>query len=948
VSAQATTRRARGSGSGLSAAGQGSSGTASSGLTRRTIELLLLLAGSPVVILLFVLAILNSGQPLSPTTLGVPVGLFVAFLASHFALRRLAPGADPAILPLCFVISGIGIAFVLRLAPELAGRQVLWLFVAIAAMLLTLLFVRSVKKLGDYKYTILIGGLICLILPAVIGTEINGSMIWLRIGDFSFQPGELAKILIVLFLAGYLAEHREMLSVSGRRVGRINIPNLRTLVPLIAMWGISMLLVIFERDLGSAILFFGIFLVMLYVATGRLSFVIAAVVLAALGGVVLWSFFDHVQARVDIWLDPFAYSQTAGYQLVQTLYSLADGDVLGTGIGRGMPEFITFVESDFIFVALAEEMGFLGAAGVLLLFILFAVRGFTIASRAASDMEAFSAAGLTASIAFQAFVIVGGTTMLIPLTGVTLPFMSQGGSSLLASFIIVALLLRISDSGTGLESELQATVNLDGGVLGRIALGKRLTVLITVFAVLFAVSIGNLAYQMFVRANEVRNMPVNSHVLAREATAPRGAILSSDGVVLAESVVGDDGTYTRVYPQQSLATHIVGYSSARYGSTGIEASQQQELHGETNFSSWTEVVNSLAGIQNPGNDVQLTLDSRIQTAAQDALAGYNGGAVVLDAATGAVLAAASAPTYDLNLVDSVIAETEQTEEGAGDAGVLFDRATQGLYPPGSTFKMVTLTGALYSGGVKLTDSYEAPSSLEIGGAPVTNFNNNNYGTVSVQRGFELSSNTVFAQLADGMGPATLVSTADAFGFDASVGQDFDVATSLMPDPAVMTEWETAWAGAGEPVGEHPGSPAGPQATVVQMAMVGSVFANNGTLMNPYVVSGVLSASGARVSETKPEVFGNVASSQVISDVRAAMEGVVSSGTASAAQIPGYAVHGKSGTAETGRSVDDSWFVGFVEVGGRSVVVAIVLEEAGEGVATPRARDILLAAIAAYE
>ncbi|MDR2035224.1 MAG: FtsW/RodA/SpoVE family cell cycle protein [Coriobacteriales bacterium] len=915
------------------------------GLTRRSLELLLLLAASPVVILIFVLALLENDELLSLYSLAVPLGLFAAFIAVHIAVRKLAPGADPALLPLSFVLSGIGIAFVLRLAPELAGRQIMWLFAGIAALILTLLVVRSVKKLGEFKYTILILGLICLLLPAIIGTEHNGSQIWLTLGDFSFQPGEIAKFLVVLFLAGYLAENREMLSVSGRRIGRLNLPDLRTLFPLLVMWGISLLLVIFERDLGSALLFFGIFIAMLYVATGRISFVIAALVLAAIGGIAVWYFFDHVQTRVSIWLDPFAYSQTSGYQLVQALYSLADGDVLGTGIGRGMPDLIPIVESDFIFVAMAEEMGFLGVAGVLTLFILFAVRGFTIASRAASDTEAFSAVGLTVSVAFQVFVIVGGTTLLIPLTGVTLPFMSQGGSSLLATFIIIGLLLRISDSGTGLENELQATVYLDGGVLGRVALGKRLTALITMLALLFALLIGNIAYQMFVRAEEVRSMPVNSHAIAREATAQRGAIVTYDGVVLAQSVPNEDGTYFRSYPQGDLATHIVGYSSVKFGSSGVEASMQEALRGETNFTSWTQVINSLAGVPNSGNDVRLTIDSRLQVAAQNALGGYQGGAVVLDATTGELLAVAGSPTYNLNEAESVLENAGSAD--ANDPGALFNRATLGLYSPGSTFKIVTLTGALYSGGVKLTDTYESPGTLEIGGAPVVNFGKNNYGTITVERAFELSSNTVFAQLANKLGPSSLVSVADAFGFDRTIGRDFPVAVSLMPDPKLMTEWETAWAGAGEPVGEHRNSPAGPQATVVQMALTGAAIANNGTIMNPYVVDSVVAANGILVSQTKPEVLGNVASSQVINEVKNAMEGVVASGTASAAQIPGYVVRGKSGTAETGRAEADSWFVGFVEVGGRTVVVALVLEEAGEGAATPRARDILEAAIEAY-
>ncbi|MDR2587161.1 MAG: FtsW/RodA/SpoVE family cell cycle protein, partial [Coriobacteriales bacterium] len=458
-------------------------------MSRRTTELFLLLAASPVIILLFILAIMNDGRPLTIETLAVPLGLFAAFLISHLAIRRLAPNADPALLPIVFVLSGVGIAFVMRLSPSLAPRQVLWLFVGIAAMIATLLLVRSVRRLGNYKYLLMLLGIVLLLLPAFVGTEIYGSKIWLHIGSFSFQPGEIAKVLIVLFLAGYLADNREMLSVGGRRVGGFTIPDLRTLAPLLVMWVVSLVIVVFERDLGSALLFFGLFLVMIYVATGRKLYVLVGAGLAVVGGIAAFLIFDHVQLRVNIWLDLFDHREE-GYQLIQGLYSLADGGLFGSGIGRGMADYIPLVSSDFIFDAIGEEMGLLGASGILLLFVLFCVRGFTIAARANSDVDAFASVGLTAAIALQAFVIVGGVTRLIPLTGVTLPFMSQGGSSLLASFIIVGLLLRSSDSATGIEKEMLGVTTFDGGILGRVTLGKRLTLVITGFACLFAVLIG--------------------------------------------------------------------------------------------------------------------------------------------------------------------------------------------------------------------------------------------------------------------------------------------------------------------------------------------------------------------------------------------------------------------------------------------------------------------------
>jgi peptidoglycan glycosyltransferase len=920
-------------------------------MSRRTTELFLLLAASPVIILLFVLAIMNDGRPLTLETLAVPLGLFVAFLVSHLAIRWLAPEADPAVLPIVFALSGIGIAFVMRLAPTLASRQIIWLFIAIAAMLVTLLLVRSIRKLGAYKYTLMLAGIVLLLLPAFIGTELYGSRIWLSFGGFSFQPGEIAKVLVVLFLAGYLADNREMLSVGGRRVGNFTIPDLRTLAPLLIMWVISLVIVVFERDLGSALLFFGLFLVMIYVATGRKFYVIMGAGLAAVGGVAAFAVFGHVQERIDIWLDPFSYRSTSGYQLIQGLYSLADGGLFGTGIGRGMPELIPVVASDFIFDAIGEEMGLLGASAVLLLFVLFAVRGFTIAARASSDVDAFAAAGLTTAIALQAFVIVGGVTRLIPLTGVTLPFMSQGGTSLLASFIIVGLLLRASDGGTGLERELIGVSGFDGGILGRVTLGKRLTLLVTGFACLFALLIGNLTWHTVINAEAVQKDALNNHTLERNANIQRGAILSSDGVVLARSEKDENERWQRVYPEGSLASHLVGYTSPIFGSAGVESTYADVLAGRTNFGSWNNALDALANKDVPGNDLYLTIESRIQAAAEQALAGEVGGVIVLDAKNGATLAQASAPSYDNNSTEELLAATGDDGTGVGGGqSTLFNRATQGLYAPGSTFKAVTLASALAQNTITLDTTYDAPGRIEIGNAEITNFGGYSYGTVSLLKGFEVSSNTVFAQVADTIGAEQLCDTANRFGFNSTLDTDFDVATSLMPDPAEMTQWETAWAGVGQPVGEmsdHHRSPAGPQTTVLQMAMVGAAIANNGVLMKPHVLERVLSAQGTVVQKVEGTQIGEVISPAIASKVQQAMEGVVREGTGTAAQISGYTVRGKTGTAQTNNTQDNSWFVGYVEAGDRSIVVAIVLEQAAGGAATPKARDILQTAIEVY-
>ena len=902
-------------------------------MTRRNTELMLLCIAAPLVILLFAMVALNEGNRVTLDNLTVPLSMFATFVVAHLAIRKLAPGADPAILPLSFALSGIGIAFITRLAPDLAMKQVGWLFLCVVFMVLVLAFVKNLDKLGSYKYTIMIAGILLLMSPMlpVIGNEIYGSRIWLSIGDFSIQPGELAKICIVIFLAAYLAQNREMLSVFNHKLGPFRVPDMRALVPVIIMWAVALLVIVFEKDLGSALVLFFVFVTMLYVATGKHAYIVISLLMVSVGFVFVYFLFSHVQVRVDTWLNPFADPTNTGYQLVQSIFSIADGGLFGVGIGNGMAEQIPIVESDFIFSAIAEEAGLLGAAGVLLLYLCFAIRGILISVRAKSDVSSFMAVGFTAVIVLQAFIIVGGVTRLIPLTGLTLPFVSQGGSSLLASFIILGFLLRASDQGTGVVSL--------NGALGHVSLGKRLTGTMIVFSALFALLVANLTMIMVIQADEYKNMPINNHTLAKESKTERGAITTYDNVLLAHSVLQDDGSYKREYPAGNLAAHVVGYASDTYGTSGIEASCNDTLKGESNYASWIDVLNSYSGAGTAGNDVKLTINSTIQKAAQDSLKGYKGACVAIDPKTGAVLALASSPTYDADDVDNILSS-------GGDSSALYNRATQALYSPGSTFKIVTLTTALADNVATESTQYDSPSTLDIGGGKVTNFNNSSYGTITLQRATELSANTVFAQLGDQIGADGLVSSSEKFGFNNALNFDLPLAKSLMPDPNEMTEWETAWAAAGEPVGEH-ASPAGPQATVLQMALVGCAIANNGTIMQPYLVDSVNNSDGKNSYRATPSTMSNVCSSSVAKRVRTVLEGVVNNGTGKAAAISGVQIAGKTGTAETGKEKDDRWFVGMGPSDDCSVVVAVVLEEAGEslsGGAAGRAQGVLRAAL----
>ncbi len=911
-------------------------------MTRRNLELALLCIAAPLVILLFAMIALGEGSSLSWENLGVPVGIFIAFLIAHLAIRKLAPGADPALLPLSFALSGIGIAFVTRLAPELAMRQVMWLFFGVVCMLLVLIFLKNLDRIANYKYTLMIVGFLLLLSPLlpVVGQEIYGSRIWLNIAGISFQPGEIAKILIVLFLAGYLAQNREMLSIFTHRIGPFKIPDLATLVPLLVMWVISLLIVIFEKDLGSALVVFFVFITMLYVATGKKTYLIIGFILIAIGGVAAFLLFDHVQIRVDTWLDPFKDATGDGYQLVQAIFSIADGGLFGVGIGNGMSDQIPIVESDFIFAAIAEETGLLGAAGLLLLYLCFAIRGLVTAARAKSDVSSFIAVGLTASIILQAFIIVGGVTHLIPLTGLTLPFVSQGGSSLLASFIAIGFLLRCGDQSTGLGTEMiSGTGTLSSeSVLGRVSLGKRLTKTMIAFSVLFALLVANLTLIMVVQANDYKNMPSNNHTLAREAHTERGTISTYDNVVLAQSVLQDDGTYKRVYPSGTLAAHVVGYASEAYGTAGIEASYNDTLKGQRNYASWVDVVNAATDAGTPGNDVKLTINSTIQQAAEQALDGFNGACVVIDPETGAVLALASSPSYNASDIESILSS-------GSDSSALYNRATQALYSPGSTFKMVSLTTALENNVATESSVFSSPGEMTIGNGKVNNFGNYSYGEITLARATELSSNTVYGQLGTQIGSDRLVEGSEKFGFNQDVSFDIPLVKSLMPDPNEMTEWETAWATAGEPVGQH-ASPAGPQATVLQMALVGCVIANDGVMEQPYLVDSIYNADGECSFTARPSSLMTATSSSIAKRVRTVLEGVVNSGTGTAAAVQGVQIAGKTGTSETGKEYDDSWFVGMGPSEDCKVVVAIALEQGAslDGGAASRAQNVLETAL----
>jgi cell division protein FtsW (lipid II flippase) len=379
------------------------------------------------------------------------VFFFGLYLVAHVVARFTVPLADPYLLPMAALLTAIGVTEIYRLGPTNAFRQGLWIVIGVAAFGATLFWLhRDYRVLERYKYVFGVTAILLLFLPLApgIGETINGSRLWIHVGSLQIQPGEIGKIALIVFLAAYLREKREVLA-QGR---------LKDWGPLLLIWGGAMLVLFATDDLGSALLYYGIFLAMLYVATARLSFVAAALGLFLVGAFAITRVTPHVQERVNVWLDPYPHAQTTGYQILQSLYSIAHGGVGGTGLGRGIvntpggQQVVPDLNTDFIYSALAQELGLIGAAALLLLYMGFVLRGFRIALAATDGFSKLLAAGLSFSFAFQTFVIVGGITRVIPLTGITLPFVSYGGSSVVANFLLVAGLLLISNRANRQEA----------------------------------------------------------------------------------------------------------------------------------------------------------------------------------------------------------------------------------------------------------------------------------------------------------------------------------------------------------------------------------------------------------------------------------------------------------------------------------------------------------------
>ncbi|MBN1220447.1 MAG: FtsW/RodA/SpoVE family cell cycle protein [Anaerolineae bacterium] len=620
--------------------------------------------------------------------------------ATYFFDRYKSGRPDPILLPLTFFLSGLGLVLTARLAPPaFVIRQQFWLVIATVLLLLVTLVPNNLNWLRRYKYTWLIGGLFLLAATLVFGVNPSGygARLWLQVGKIYFQPSEPLKLLLIVFLAAYLADRRRRLVEVKAYIGRVAVPHPSYFGPMLLMWGFSIVLLVWQRDLGAALLFFGTFLGMLYLATGEEArYIWAGMALLLIAGVMGYYLFDVVRLRVDAFLNPWLDPSGRSFQIVQSLLAFASGGFFGQGLGQGLPTAIPVVHTDFVFAAMGEEYGLLGAVVVLACFALLVSRAFRIAMRARSGFEQLLASGIGTMFGLQILVITAGTLKLLPLTGVTLPFVSYGGSSLVTSAVMVGLLLFIANSSHeqrptyAVRATLYALPPMPHYRLARGILTG------------FLVVAGGLIFWQILLAPFLNARDDNPRPIIAEQKIRRGRLLAADGTPIAETKVDESGLVERYYPYPALSS-VTGYYSLRYGTGGTEAlfdSILRGVEGRTEQDLWLDRL-----LHRPlaGDDVILTIDLPAQMAADKALGTREGAVVVLDIETGAILVMSSHPTFDPNQLD---AQWVSLREDA--AAPLLNRATQGLFPVGDLARLIGLIGLYEAGAAVPVDPLALP------------------------------------------------------------------------------------------------------------------------------------------------------------------------------------------------------------------------------------------------
>lgn len=820
---------------------------------------------------------------------------------AHSQLRRWLPERDAYLFPVAALLIGWGLLTIWRLSTAQAVRQTAWL--ALIGMLFVLALRYDARIMGGrilsylrrYKYIWLTSGMVLTAVTLILGTNPLGSgpRLWLGCCGVYFQPSEPLKLLLIIYLSAYLADRQ----VSGSTKTKL----LPLLTPTIIMTGLSMLLLVFQRDLGTAALFMVLYAVIVYAGTGNQNVLfasLAVLLLAALGG---YALFDVVNQRFEAWVNPWLDPSGHSYQIVQSLLAVANGGILGRGVGMGSPNLVPIAQSDFIFSAISEESGLVGAFGVLGLLALIVNRGMRIARRAPDTFQRLLAIGLVVHLVGQSILIIAGNLRLLPLTGVTLPFVSNGGSSLLVSFFELLCLLLISSRQepspilhmNALNYQNKISLLVSSGLM----LGLAGAALVT-------------GWWSLIRGTDLLNRTDNPRRSIADRYVLRGSILDHSGRPLAESA-GPVGSIKRKYPYPALGP-LVGYTDPVYGQSGLEASLDPYLRGLRGYPTLTiSWENLLYGQPPPGLDVRLSLDLDLQTQADRLLTGHKGALVLMNASTGEVLAMATSPSFDANAL-----ETNWSTLINDPSAPLLNRAVMGMYPAGNSLGVFLLS----TNPAKASDEYNSPDRSDCATAPAGS---------TLAEALAAGCTESVRQLISSMDPQEVLSQLDGLGFFSVPA--FPVETLSTSKPGAISDAFSYIEG----LEADSQSNAYLLVSPVQMALAAASLSYGGERLSPRLAMAVenpnsgwvmLPVNGQPIQAVPAQTAVNIAEALAVKDLP--IWQVV-------------AISGKQNQGD-GNSSIFSWYIGgtIPEWNGASLALALLLEEANPQTAQTIGRSLL--------
>jgi len=787
----------------------------------------------------------------------------------------------------------IGWLILLRLQPQLAARQLLWIIFGCIVLITSLRFLNIVSNdfILKHKLNWLLLTIFLLVIPLIFGIKVGGAKSWIQIAGLRIQPSEAAKLSFLVFLASWFKKHQ-----------------LNTLKDTWLVWVGTLICLIFlvlQRDLGTALVFYLTFLVLLFLATGKLEGTILGFVILIIGAVVAYKYFPHVRVRTLSWLDPWVEPEREGYQILQSLFAFSSGGILGMGLGGGMPQVIPEAHTDFVFAVIGEQLGLLGTVGVVILYLFFVFFGLKRAQLIPTLGSRLLASGLTCVLVVQTFIIMGGVTKLIPLTGLPLPFMSYGGSSTLSNFAILGIILWL-----GREKSFVPAVSR-----------RRLIRLNRVIWFMFLALIINLSFWQVFKAQAMVENSLNPRWRLVEKVTTPGSIYAADGSVLATNA---DNSLGRTYPLNEAAAHIVGYSSWKYGKTGLESS----------LNSYLLAIPKLRPGFLPNNrqgwHVYTTIQPDLQKLAWELMKNKPGATIVMEAKTGNILALVSSPSFNPN---TILEDWEKLRDSS--SGVLFNRATQGLYPPGSVFKIITGTALLQLKPEVLEKNTRLPYEIEADGYKIKDMVFR--PALSFKEALGYSSNVYFVKHFLAFDWEKIKWTLNnSFQIEKNLSSpDLPLAFASLGNVIDKADLAATIIGQGEVL-----------VTPLHMAIWAGAIANDGIMLKPRIVDKVVAFDKTEIKKREPEILGQVCSEEEAKHILNSLAFTVEHGTGTKAQVSGIKIGGKTGSAENIHGEPHAWFVGIVPLDDPQIVVVTIVEHGGRGgdTAAPIVRTLISKAL----